>query len=43
MSEIEFIYEKTQKMEFYIKEMKDRIKKHLIQFKCSPDSFVQES
>lgn len=30
-------------MDFYIKEMKDRIKKHLVQYKCSPDSFVQDS
>ena len=43
ISEIEFVGEKSQKAEFYIKEMKEKIKRHLIQFKCSPDSFLEDS
>ena len=26
-----------------MREMKEKIKRHLIQFKCSPDSFVGDS
>ena len=42
VSELEFVGEKTQKMEFYIRDMKDKIKKHLVQFQCSPECFVRE-
>lgn len=42
MSEIEFVNEKVQKMEFYLKDVKEKIKKHLIEFQCSPDSLLQE-
>ena len=43
ISEIQYVSERTQKIEFYIREMKQKIKKHLINFKCSPNSFIQET
>jgi hypothetical protein len=42
VSEIEFVSEQTQKMEFYIRDIKDKIRKHLAHYSCSPESFLDE-
>lgn len=42
LSEIEFTSERLHKVDFFIREMKERVRKHLVQFRCENTFTIEE-
>jgi hypothetical protein len=42
LSEIEFTTERLHKVDFFIREMKDRVRKHLMQYRCENTFTIEE-